>query len=81
MPGNDHRRLSDAQRDWPEETLTNPDGSPLLKLAAMLRGWIDYLRLLLERGVARIPPALEQLDQLLRAYIGERWWETLQWEV
>jgi hypothetical protein len=79
-PGNDHRRLSDRQRDWPEETLGNPDSSPLLKIAAMIRGWVDYLRLLLERGIARIPPALEWLDQLLRQSIGERWWEIVQWD-
>lgn len=81
LPGNDHRRLSDLQRDWPEETLRNPDGSPLLKIAAMLRAWIDYLRQMLERGLGRIPPALEALDALLRQYIGARWWEVLQWEV
>src|SRR5690348_15527986 len=66
LPGNDHRRLSDLQQDWPEGTLRNPDGSPLLKIAAMLRAWIDYLHQMLERGLGRIPPALEALDALLR---------------
>ncbi len=79
-PGNDHRFLSDAQRDWPERTLRNPDGSPLLKIAALVRGLVDYLRLLLERGLAWIPPALEWLDDLLRRAIGERWWEQLGWD-
>src|SRR5262245_45580839 len=36
IPGNDHRFLSDLQKDWPPETLRNPNASPLRKAAAMM---------------------------------------------
>jgi hypothetical protein len=42
MPVNDHRAiLSVAQYDWPTETLENPDGSPVLAIAARSRGYVD----------------------------------------
>src|SRR4051812_34101732 len=65
IPANDHRVLSELQAQWPEKTLRNPDGSPLLRIAAGLRGWLDVLRLLIERVAGWIPAALEQLDELL----------------
>ena len=74
VPGNDHRVLSDNQRDWPNETLRNPNGSPLLKAAASLRGWLDILRLLIERILGWIPEYLEQLDAYLTTINGQRWW-------
>ena len=77
IPANDHRVLSDMQRGWPESTLRNPDGSPLLVAAAMLRGWLDVLQLIIERTVGRIPTFLEVLDQGLRSELGEQWWERL----
>src|SRR3954466_9864064 len=44
---NDHRaELSEAQRDWPKRTLENPDGSPVLKVAAGIRGAVDTIRYL-----------------------------------
>jgi len=46
IPGNDHRILSDLQRDWPQDTLRNPTDSPLRKAAATMRGFLDMLRLL-----------------------------------
>jgi hypothetical protein len=77
IPGNDHRRLNDMQRDWPRETLRNPTGSPLRRAAAALRGWLNVLRLIIERTVGWIPDALERLDaQLTRAH-GNHWWEAL----
>jgi hypothetical protein len=75
--GNDHRVLSDYQRDWPTETLRNPNASPLLKAAASLRGWLDILRLLIERILGWIPPFLESLDGHLSSVIGEQWWVNL----
>ncbi len=80
IPANDHAVLSDLQLAWPRDTLRNPDGSPLLKAAASLRGWLDVLRLILEHTVGWIPAFLEWLDAALRAYAGPRWWETLGWE-
>jgi hypothetical protein len=76
-PANDHIELSEFQRFWPRETLRNPDGSPLLRAAAALRGWLDVLRLMLERTVGWIPGLLEQIDAWLRKRIGPRWWDEL----
>jgi hypothetical protein len=75
MPGNDHRILSDYQHDWPLDTLRNRDGSPLLRAAASIRGWLDVLRLIIERTVGWVPALLEMLDAWLRGLVGERWWE------
>ncbi len=80
IPSNDHAVLSDLQLAWPRETLRNRDGSPLLKAAASLRGWLDVLRLILERTVGWIPDFLEWLDAALSVQVGPRWWETLGWE-
>jgi hypothetical protein len=74
LPGNDHRVLSDLQKDWPLETLRNPHGSPLLKASAALRGWLDVLLLLIERVIGWIAPFLEQLDAELCRVLGEEWW-------
>lgn len=80
VPGNDHRVLSSYQQLWPERTLRNPDGSPLLRAAAALRGWLDVLRLVLDRALARIPGFLERLDAWLLVRVGPRWWvEFEQW--
>ncbi len=80
IPGNDHRVLSDAQRGWPERTLRNPDGSPLLAAAAAIRGWLDVLWLIVQRTVGHVPALLELLDERLRAEYGDRWWEELRLE-
>ena len=80
IPGNDHRLLNDMQNDWPERTLRNPDGSPLLAAAATVRGWLNILRLTIERTVGWVPPFLESLDAWLRAKQGDRWWEEFSWE-
>jgi hypothetical protein len=74
IPATEHAILSDAQYDWPRETWRNPDGSPLLAAAASLRGWLDILRLIIERTVGWIPAFLEALDALLRQQLGPRWW-------
>lgn len=76
MPGNDHRVLSELQLRWPRETLRNPDGSPLLEAAALVRGYLDLLYLVMVL-TAVVPLYLEQLDALLRRKIGPRWWETM----
>ena len=80
IPANDHRVLSDFQQQWPEATLRNPDGSPLLRAAASIRGLLDVLRLIMERTVGWIPPFLEALDSWLRDQLGGRWWDGLQWQ-
>lgn len=80
IPGNDHRVLSEMQRGWPEETLRNPDGSPLLRISASLRGWLDVLYLILDRLVGWIPRTLERLDALLTERLGTTWWKDLGWD-
>jgi hypothetical protein len=77
IPGNDHRVLSDLQKDWPQETLRNPTGSPLRKAAATIRGFLDVLRLFIERLFGWIPDFLETLDGKLIELFGAIWWETL----
>lgn len=75
VPVNDHRSLSEAQQhQWPVDTLRNPQGSPVLRAAAALRGWLDVLRLILERTVGWIPAFLERLDATLVVALGERYW-------
>jgi len=76
LPANDHSVVTlKHQVEWPRETLRNPDGSPLLQAAASIRGWLDVLKLVLERTVGGIPETLERLDAWLRERIGPRWWE------
>jgi hypothetical protein len=80
IPANDHGVASENQALWPRETLRNPDGSPLLKAAAALRGWLEILRLAVERTVGWIPAFLEQLDAWLREQHGNGWWSDLGWQ-
>lgn len=76
IPGNDHSALTHAyQAAWPELTLRNPDGSPLLRAAGATRGWLDTLRLIIERTVGWVPAFLEHLDEWLRLKLGDRWWD------
>jgi hypothetical protein len=77
IPGNDHRVVDDLKNDWPRDTLRNPDGSPLLCAAACLRGWLDTLRLIVERTVGWIPPFLEHLDTWLTSQLGHGWWHRI----
>ena len=77
--GNDHRVASASQADWPPGTLRNPDVSPLLKAAAMVRGWLDALAVVIERA-GWVPAFLEWLDGVLREAIGAAWWSDLGWE-
>lgn len=77
IPGSDHRVLSDFQKDWPLKTFRNPHGSPLLKAAAALRGWLDTLRAVIDRGVGWIPGFLEELDAWLEQRLGPEWWRQM----
>ena len=82
IPANDHSVLThNYQAAWPGRTLRNPDESPLLRASGALRGWLDTLRLILERTVGWIPVFLERLDEWLCAKLGDRWWdEFLAWK-
>jgi hypothetical protein len=75
VPVNDHwAELNAAQQDWPRETLRNPDGSPLLAGAARVRGFVDTIVYLIERGLLWIAAMLEALDAFLKDKLGSKWW-------
>ena len=77
VPVNDHRaELSTGQQDWPKETLANPEGSPLLRAAACIHGFIDYIIYLIKKTLLWIPEMLENLDAFLRERLGPKWWMT-----
>ena len=63
VPANDHlAELSAAQLDWPTETLRNPSGNQLLKIAASIRGYIDAREYLVET-LRPLPELLEKLAE------------------
>jgi hypothetical protein len=66
--------LSPAQEDWPKLTLKNPLGSPLLAGAACVRGFVDSILYLMEKGLIWIAEMLEKLDELLMKKLGPQWW-------
>lgn len=75
VPVNDHRAiLSVAQAEWPKSTLTNTEGSPLLAGAACLRGCVDTIIYLIEKGLLWLADMLERLDEVLMRKLGPKWW-------
>jgi hypothetical protein len=78
--GNDHVIWDGGKRDWPERTLRNPDGSPLLKASAAVRTVLDWLRMILERVLGWVPEFLEWLDARLVEMVGRLWWKELGWQ-
>jgi hypothetical protein len=76
IDANMHRVLNDMQHDWPENTLRNQDGDPLIALAATLRGCIDMLMYVIHEVLSAIPVLLELLSEHLSKTHGRRWWET-----
>jgi hypothetical protein len=73
LPANPHAVLSDAQYDWPRETLRNPDRDPLRTLAAWLRFFADTFRYLSE--VAHTwATDLETYAIYLSKTAGPQWW-------
>ena len=75
VPTNDHRaELTVAQDDWPRETRDNPDGSPLLAAAGCIRGFVDWVVYLLQKGVLWVAEMLETLNKFLRDKHGSKWW-------
>jgi hypothetical protein len=78
---NDHRAwLSEAQRDWPVDTLENPDGSPLLAMAACARGYLDTDDYLKRNLLLANPEVLETLDAFLLKKLGPKWWVNTELE-
>jgi hypothetical protein len=76
LPVNDHvADLNTAQQDWPKRTRENPDGSPLLAAAGSIRGFIDVILHLIEKGLRWIAEMLETADAQLAATLGPKWWK------
>ena len=69
-----HSWLTVAQYDWPKETLKNPDGSPLLRAAASIRGSVDVLLYLIDKFILWIPEMLEAHDAFLVKKLGRKYW-------
>jgi hypothetical protein len=75
IPVNDHRAdLNEAQNDWPKRTLENPDGSPVLAGAARIRGFIDTICYLIEKGLLWVADMLEQFDEWARLQLSPKYW-------
>jgi hypothetical protein len=75
IPSNDHRaELSPLQYDWPPETLRNSERSPLLAVAANLRGYNETTEHLKSALLQPSPEFLEALDTYLKKLFGPKWW-------
>jgi hypothetical protein len=75
VSANEHRILSDLQYDWPAETLNNRDKNPLTAIEAHLRGWIDLVKVAIERVFGAVLRPLVALNQDLIACHGPQWWD------
>jgi len=74
VPANDHRAvLSTDQYEWPRRTKENPDQSPLIAIAACIRGACATIIYVLENLLFKIPEYLEKLDAFLTFYFGPKW--------
>jgi hypothetical protein len=81
VPANDHRaELSTVQYDWPDETLENPDGSPILKGAACIRGSTDVIFYIIKEFLLWVADMLEVLDSFMVATHGQNWWRGTELE-
>lgn len=70
LPANVHRVLTDAQNDWEDRTMENPDRDPLLIAAGSVRGFRETLQGVCDWVIAM----LEALSAWLRQTYGDRWW-------
>jgi hypothetical protein len=80
LPANEHSAVTARQGLWDRDTLRNQNGSPLLRMAAWIRGWVEVMRVMIDRSIGRIPAGLEKLDVLLTDRLGSGWWEALGWD-
>jgi hypothetical protein len=81
VPVGDHRAvLSVAQAEWPKSTLRNTEGSPLLAGAACIRGFVDTILYLIEKGLLWLADMLEKLDEILLKKLGPKWWANTELE-
>jgi len=72
---NDHyAELTTAQEDWPQQTRDNRQRSPLRRIAASVRSYVDVVWYLIKKCVPWIPEAIEAVDEWLAATLGPTWW-------
>ena len=64
ISANTHARLTDAQHDWPRDTLRNPRQHPSRRLAAILRAGIDTLHVVAEPLAAELEELADWLESL-----------------
>jgi hypothetical protein len=76
VPGNLHRRLSEDQRDWPEDLKRNPDRDPLVWIAQGCQGMADHLAWWVG-ALSRASGWLVVLSAALRRVHGAAWWAAL----
>jgi hypothetical protein len=82
IPINDHVAiLTERQREWPDDTLKNPDRDPFLKFAARIRGVADTIRYLFEQLLLGAARAFEVASVYLTALRGRFWWRGTPLEV
>ena len=75
VPVNDHRaELTEAQYGWPIATLENPDGDPLRRASACIRGFVDTVIYQMREMLLWIADFLEKLSAYLVRQFGRRWW-------
>ena len=79
IPANDHAAtLNVAQQDWPKQTRENPTGSPFVAAAACIRGFIDTVLYLIEKGLRWVADMLETADAYLANKLGPQWWKNTE---
>jgi hypothetical protein len=75
VPVNDHRAvLSPQQYEWPQQTWENPERSPILCVAANIRGYCETNDYLVAKLLLPLAEVLETLDATLKKTLGSKWW-------
>lgn len=72
IPANDHEWLSDAQYDWPVQTLRNEKDDPLLKISSVMHGSQDFSTHV-NRRAPEWAQDLDELSAFLIYRIGQQW--------
>ena len=81
LPGNRHAVLTFMQQTgWRAELLRNPDGDPLVRLEAAIRGSREAIAVVLDGVLAPTEAEIARLSDFLMATIGPDWHTTFrQW--
>jgi hypothetical protein len=75
VPVNEHRAvLTVMQIDWSRTMRENPNGCPIIAGAAMLRGAVDTIIYLTDKGIDWVIALMEALSAFLRERWGDGWW-------